>query len=81
MTPLGLVNEGERVEIVGTVGRRGQEKGCRDGHGRLAQMGLHPGVRIEMIQNRGQGPLLLRLEESYIALGRGLAMKIFCQEE
>jgi ferrous iron transport protein A len=40
-------------------------------------MGLRPGKHVEMITNSGTGPLVLRLEESRIALGRGMAMKIY----
>ena len=31
---------------------------------------------IEMLNNEGRGPLLLKVEESRIAIGRGMAMKI-----
>jgi len=43
----------------------------------LMNMGLRPGRRIEMITNRGTGPLVLRVDESRIALARGMAMKIY----
>jgi ferrous iron transport protein A len=38
-------------------------------------MGLRVGKTIEMLTN-GSGPILLRVDESRIAMGRGLAMKI-----
>ncbi|MDI6743345.1 MAG: FeoA family protein [Smithella sp.] len=43
----------------------------------LMHIGLRPGKQVEMITNKGTGPLVLRLEESRIALGRGMAMKIY----
>lgn len=43
----------------------------------LAHMGLRPGKQVEMISNNGTGPLVLRLEECRIAVGRGVAMKIY----
>ena len=48
--------------------------------GRLAGMGLVRGAPIEMLQNVGRGPLLVRVHETRIALGRGEAMKILVQE-
>ncbi|NOZ50725.1 MAG: ferrous iron transport protein A [Chloroflexi bacterium] len=49
---------------------------------RLAEMGLTPGVRFQILQNNG-GPILLRLRGSRLAIGRGLAAKIWVslQEE
>ena len=43
----------------------------------LHNMGLRPGKQVEMITNTGTGPLVLRVDESRIAMGRGAAMKIF----
>jgi len=44
---------------------------------RLMNMGLRPGKFIEMITNNKTGPLILKLDESRIALSRGMAMKIY----
>lgn len=43
---------------------------------RLESMGLRLGKSVEMLTNQGVGPLLLKIDESRIALGRGLALKI-----
>lgn len=43
----------------------------------LMNMGLRPGKRVEMITNSGSGPLVLMVDESRIAMGRGEAMKIY----
>jgi Fe2+ transport system protein FeoA len=56
--------------------------GCPGGgaaHSRLhlQDMGLRPGKKVEMITNRGTGPLILRIDECRIAMGRGAAMKIY----
>jgi len=40
-------------------------------------MGLIQGKRVEMVNNSGNRPVVLRLEETCIALGRGMAMKIY----
>lgn len=43
----------------------------------LMNMGLRAGKQVEMITNTGAGPLVLKADESRIALGRGAAMKIY----
>ena len=43
----------------------------------FTNMGLRPGKRVEMIKNSGSGPILLRVDECRIAMGRGAAMKIY----
>lgn len=43
----------------------------------IESIGLTPGKHVEMITNSGAGPLLLRVDECRIAVGRGAAMKIF----
>lgn len=43
----------------------------------LMNIGLRPGKLIEMITNSGTGPLVLKVDESRIALSRGMAMKIY----
>ncbi|MBN1475047.1 MAG: ferrous iron transport protein A [Syntrophaceae bacterium] len=92
MLPLALLNEGDIAEIVGCFDDKnrffieGMPRGLfRRGRGRhgwqytnyLQSMGLRPGKQIEMINNGGQGPLVFRVDESRIALGRGAAMKIY----
>lgn len=79
MSPLALLREGETGEIVNPAGPHENEngligRGCRE---HLENMGLRPGKRVEMIANTGCGPLILRLDEARIALGRGMAMKIY----
>jgi Fe2+ transport system protein FeoA len=45
---------------------------------RLAELGLTPGVQFEILQDQG-GPLLLAVRDSRLALGRGMAHKIFVE--
>ena len=80
MIPLGLLSPGERGEIR-TI--RINQKDLSDQCGserekcdcRVEDMGLRVGKFIEMLTN-GDGPVLVRVDESRIALARGLAMKI-----
>jgi ferrous iron transport protein A len=75
MMPLGLLGSGEKAQV---VEMRGGFHGCRkcQGLGRLEDMGLRCGKTVEMLSNTGQGPLVVRVEDSRLALGRGVAMKI-----
>ena len=40
-------------------------------------MGLRPGKTVQMVTNSGAGPIVIRVDECRIALGRGAAMKIY----
>lgn len=46
---------------------------------RLAAMGVSPGARITVLQNRGAGPLLARVRDTRIALGRSEAARILVE--
>jgi ferrous iron transport protein A len=43
---------------------------------RLTALGLVAGAPVEVLQNRGRGPLLVRVCDTRIALGRGEAVKV-----
>ena len=47
---------------------------------RLASLGFTPGARLQVIQNYGHGPIIVRLRDTRVALGRGEANKILVQE-
>ena len=66
---LGSVRSGESVQIRGLDG----------GHqflSRLASLGFTPGAHLKVVQNYGHGPIIVRLRDTRIALGRGEAEKI-----
>jgi len=66
---LGSVPSGESVQIRGMDG----------GHqflSRLASLGFTPGAHLEVMQNYGHGPIIVRLRDTRVALGRGEAEKI-----
>lgn len=82
MMPLGLLGPGERGEILairiapsaGSCCAEREKCDCR-----VEDMGLRIGKTVEMLTNGG-GPVLLRVDESRIAVDRGLAMKIMVRE-
>jgi ferrous iron transport protein A len=72
-------HRGQRCEnswAISSCSRIGRD-GLRSSHSHLHDMGLHPGKKVEMISNSGAGPLILRVDECRIAIGRGAAMKIY----
>ncbi|WP_305042137.1 FeoA family protein [Geoalkalibacter sp.] len=78
MMPLGLLAPGEKALIAEVRTRPGATARETDDEsaGRLEELGLRIGKEVEML-SRGSGPLLLRVDESRIALARGLAMNIW----
>ena len=90
MTTLGLLSEGEKAEIVEIKGvkrqaefvERGTSSAQRTTHDAICHaedMGLRIGKVVEMLNNRGTGPILLKVDESRIAISRGIAMKIMAR--
>lgn len=81
MVPIGLLSAGERGEVC-QPGRPQTENpgdcGCiSDGvHARLEDLGLRHGQPVEMLSNDGRGPILVKVDNSRIAMDRGIAMKI-----
>jgi|GEM_PF-6123343 Fe2+ transport system protein FeoA len=64
--PLGLLAEGETAVVVGTAGEAQ----------RAQDMGLRAGKQVKVLSNAGRGPLLLKVNNSRIAISRIAAMKI-----
>lgn len=60
---------GQPVELTGI-------EGGKKFHRRLVELGLTPGVRLKVMQDSG-GPLIIAVRDSRIALGRGMAEKLF----
>jgi len=81
MAPLGLLSEGEKAEIMEIR----QQKGYCHGKSKTQlyhaeEMGIRIGKIVEMLNNRGRGPILLKIDELRIAVGRGIAMKIMVKK-
>ncbi len=72
MIPLAIAPEGEILKIISVRGGRGVMQ-------RLADLGLIPGTTIKIIKSMSNGPLLLEVKGSRIALGRGISMKLFVE--
>lgn len=70
--PLAMIAEGEEVRLITIVGGRGLRK-------RLADLGLNPGMTLRVVQVVPQGPMILAVKDSRIALGRGMAQKVIVE--
>jgi len=81
MAPLGLLSPGERAEVVEIRGKKGYCHGKKEKHICHAEdMGIRVGNVIEMLNSEGRGPVLIKIDESRIAIGRGMAMKIMVKK-
>ena len=84
--PLGLLSTGDQGEIIAIRLNKIPSAGqcCTDREKcdcRVEDMGLRIGKTVEMLNNGGgSGAILLKVDESRIAIDRGLAMKIMVKE-
>ncbi|MCD6419766.1 MAG: ferrous iron transport protein A [Synergistetes bacterium] len=67
--PLAYAKTGETLRIQNIAGGRNLSR-------RLAEMGLYPGSTIKVISNQG-GPIIIAIGETRLAIGKGMAAKIF----
>lgn len=67
--PLSMVRPGCKVRLVGVRAGRGLVQ-------RLSAMGLVPGVELEVLKVAGRGPMVVRVKETRLMLGRGLAHRV-----
>lgn len=70
IVPLNGLDAGERGVVVELKGGRGLL-------GRMASLGFTPGAEVTVVQNFGRGPLIARVRDVRIALGRGEAGRIY----
>lgn len=67
--PLVQASDGELVEILDVHGGAGANR-------RLADLGLAPGQKIEIVTRQPGGPVLVAAGGARIAVGFGLALKM-----
>jgi ferrous iron transport protein A len=66
---LSMIQPGQKVRLVTVQAGRGLKA-------RLAEMGLVPGVELEVINRNSAGPFIVAVKQSRIMLGRGMAHRI-----
>lgn len=69
LMPLSFAHEGERGVVEEFMGGAGAQL-------RLATIGLRKGDEVEVITNNGEGQLVVAVNATRLALGRGIAKKI-----
>jgi ferrous iron transport protein A len=70
MTDLSRVDQGLEVTLVRIGGGRGLRS-------KLYSMGLVPGSALTVLSRGGGGPVVLRVKGASLAIGQGMAQKIF----
>ncbi len=87
MLPLGFLARGEQAQIIEIKENKGfcTAECCGGRHRgegyRLENMGIRTGKYVEMLNNERLGPLLIKVDESRIAISRGMAMRIWVRRE
>lgn len=71
-TTLDYIKPGSRVRIINILHQGGWVY-------RMYQLGVFPGVEVEVVYNDGRGPIVLRVGDSEIVVGRGLARRIIVE--
>jgi ferrous iron transport protein A len=70
---LSQFSKGEKVKILGVH--------CgKDFSRRLSDLGLFDGAKVEIIKNDHFGPVIIKILNSKLALGRGEANKIYVEK-
>jgi len=69
---LSEVPEGKVVRVVGFAGGSGALR-------KLMELGIREGSIIRVVRNANIGPIIVEVEGSRIALGRGLASKVLVE--
>jgi ferrous iron transport protein A len=70
--PLTIIQSGRKVRLLAVNAGKGLE-------GRLAAMGLVPGVEIAVVSNSLRGAFIIAVKGCRIMLGRGMAHKIIVE--
>mgnify|MGYP001098461121 CR=1 FL=1 len=68
--PLGMLRDGDVAFVADVRGGRGMRR-------RMADMGLATGARIEVVSDSASsGPVIVKVLDSRIAIGRGMSRRI-----
>ena len=69
MTSLAHIPSCSRAVVVALPRARGLAE-------RLISLGLTPGAELQVLQNRGRGPIIVEVHGARLALGRGQAVRV-----
>ena len=74
MMPLTMCSEGTNARIVSVHCGQSLKK-------RLHDLGVYDGTTIKVIKNDVSGPIIVKVKDSKLVLGRGQASKIMAQQQ
>lgn len=72
MMPLAMAQPGEEVRLVALHGGHRMRR-------RLADLGLTLDMPLRVVRANGQGPLIVAVKDTRLALGRGMAHHIMVE--
>jgi len=70
--PLSMASQDENVRLI-------EIRGGKQLKQRLADMGLNPGTTVRVMATNGEGPLILDVKDTRLAIGRRMAHKILVE--
>ncbi len=71
--PLGMLRDGDVATVLDVRGGRGLKR-------RMADMGMGPGARIEVVSDSASsGPVIVKVLDTRIAIGRGMSRHIMVE--
>ncbi len=83
LSPLGLLKNGTKARVISFTPNMNLPKDVSDQRKerRIQEMGLRLGKTVEILNNGARGPILLKIDELRIAIGRTAAMDIMVEVE
>ena len=74
VVPLSVLSTGEQGVVIELAGGRRLL-------GRMTSLGFTPGAMVTVLQNFGRGPIIVRVRDARIALGRGEAGRVYVRRK
>lgn len=83
MHPLGLLSNGEKAEIINIIkpAFSKTKNHILESFIRLDEMGVRAGNIIEMLNCGNDSTVLIKIDNSRLALSRSMAMKIYVRKQ
>jgi len=73
IVPLAMIEAGKKALVAGHLGGDNLAR-------KMEELGLGEEAKLEVLENRGRGPLRLLFKETHLEIGRGMAQKILVKE-
>lgn len=78
MFTLSMLGLYEKAKVVSYFECSGKQQECVK---QLQNMGIKIGSEVEIVAKQARGPIIAKVDNSRIAIGRGLAHKIIIEKE